>query len=801
MKNGNRAGGPRLRAAPSPGGAHRAWAAAAALLSLGAGAQEAALQAADASAAGTQTAAADSGQLAEIVVTATKRKEELSKVPISIVAYGREALEASGVKSLEGLAALTPGVEFDNSAGFGPGTLTNIAIRGINSTIGTSTTGIYLDDTPIQTRVTALSYFGNPLPLMFDVERVEVDRGPQGTLFGAGAEGGALRFISPDPGLEKTSGFARTELAFTSGGSPSYEAGAAVGGPIESGKFGYRVSAWARRDGGYVDRVDPFSGAAVQSDANWTGSYALRAAVAAAPSAGLRITPSVYAQSVHINDSSAFFEGLGNPAAGVFDSGRLLAQPSTDKFLLPSLKIESAQGAVTLTSVTSYFYRNGQLNDDLTSLDGALLGGYGSPLGPAYPTSHGDAGPGLLATFVHAFSQEIRVASSDPADPLQWTAGVFYSDQKQDETEAVFSPYFAVNLFGLPGDTSLLTSSLLSHDRQTAAFGQADYALSARWKLTLGVRVARTSGSFDQVQNGALLGLTSPTESTGTQSETPVTPKLGLSYQLDTNNLLYTSVSKGYRVGGANPPIPLASAADPAGCPLGSEPAPYRSDSVWSYEAGAKDKLAGGKLVLDSSVFHVNWSDIQQQIYLSSCGFGYIANTGAAVSNGFDVGMRAAATSSLTLGLSFALTNAYVTKNVSAAGLTLVQAGDVVSSPPAVGSPRNLTASAEYALSVLGRDAYLRAEDIFHSRNTGPFNTMIPGSAGYAPLIPANPATNLVNARAGVDLQGVDLSLFANNLFNSHPLLGRYQDTVTSLLFTDTTLRPRTVGVTASYRF
>jgi outer membrane receptor protein involved in Fe transport len=184
--------------------------------------------------------------LEEVVVTATKRKEELSKVPISIVAYNRDALEASGVKSFGDLAALTPGVEFDTSAGFGPGTLTNVAIRGINSTIGTSTTGIYLDDTPIQTRVTALSYFGNPLPLMFDVDRVEVDRGPQGTLFGAGAEGGALRFINPEPGLSKTSGFVRSEVAFTDGGGPSYEAGAAVGGPLVATPMPDRAS-WPPR--------------------------------------------------------------------------------------------------------------------------------------------------------------------------------------------------------------------------------------------------------------------------------------------------------------------------------------------------------------------------------------------------------------------------------------------------------------------------------------------------------------------------------------------------------------------------
>src|ERR1700756_5478899 len=130
--------------------------------------------------------------LQEIVVTATRRSEEESKVPISIVALDQAALSTSGIKSISDVANYVPGIQFDTSAGFGPNTNANIAIRGVNSNIGTSTTGIYLDDVPIQTRITALSNWGNPYPLLFDVDRIEIERGPQGTLFGAGAEGGAI---------------------------------------------------------------------------------------------------------------------------------------------------------------------------------------------------------------------------------------------------------------------------------------------------------------------------------------------------------------------------------------------------------------------------------------------------------------------------------------------------------------------------------------------------------------------------------------------------------------------------------
>src|SRR6201987_792086 len=294
--------------------------------------------------------------LAELVVPAPRRSDEESKVPISIVALDQAALSTSGIKSISDVANYVPGIQFETSAGFGPNTNTNIAIRGVNSNIGTSTTGIYLDDVPIQTRILPLSNWGNPDPMLFDVERLEVERGPQGTLFGAGAEGGAIRFISPDPGYRTYTGTAHAELAFTQGGEPSYEGGVAVGGPIAVDKMGFRFSAWGRKDGGYVDRVDPFTNETVEGNSNSTRSYVGRGALGIRPNSAITITPSIFAQGIRYNDSDAYFESLSNPADNEYKNGRLLQQPSTDNFYLPSLKIEGFLSIATITSVTAYFH-------------------------------------------------------------------------------------------------------------------------------------------------------------------------------------------------------------------------------------------------------------------------------------------------------------------------------------------------------------------------------------------------------------------------------------------------------------
>jgi iron complex outermembrane receptor protein len=180
--------------------------------------------------------------LEEVVVTATRREESLSKIAVSVTAITQEGMDDRGIKDIQSLARFTPGIKVDNSG------TNNIAIRGIASSGGAGTTGIYIDDTPIQMRSLAF----NPdeaLPKSFDIDRVEVLRGPQGTLFGAGSMGGTVRYITTKPSLTQTSIYGRSEMSYTQDGDPSYEAGVAIGGPLIDNKLGARLSVWYRKDG------------------------------------------------------------------------------------------------------------------------------------------------------------------------------------------------------------------------------------------------------------------------------------------------------------------------------------------------------------------------------------------------------------------------------------------------------------------------------------------------------------------------------------------------------------------------
>jgi outer membrane receptor protein involved in Fe transport len=723
--------------------------------------------------------------LEEVVVTATRREESVEKVPISINAISQTELTEAGIKGISDIAAVTPGLQLTTPSGFSS-TLTAISIRGMNTDAGASTVGLYLDDTPIQVRLTTVGGTGNPFPAVFDLDRVEVARGPQGTLFGAGAEAGTVRFITNQPSLTDFSGFSHAELATTQDGGPSFELGAAAGGPIVADEVGFRVSAWSRRDGGFVDRIDPVTGDIVKRDANTDATYALRAALTLAPDK-VKITPSVDYQSVSVNDGSRFYGYYSDPSAGYFVDGKLLPETSRDRLFLPSVKIESELSFADLVSTTSYLHRDNQTRLDASTLIGAIIGGYGNPLGPGYPTSGADAAPDYQGQRVVGLTEEVRLASNKDDGSFTWVAGAFYDHRTEQDYQLMYS--LPVDSTGAP----ILNYNQHITDEQLAIYGQVDFHITRQWTVTLGERIARVMSDLNEVVGPGVLDVGVPSLGVATLSQTPSTPRVSLSYQADQNNMMYVSASRGFRVGGGN--APLGSYCDV------TAPTSYKSDYVWSYEVGAKDKLFNERVQINSSVFHLDWSQIQQVIPLS-CGETYITNTGRAVSDGFDLDLQALITDRLRFNAGIGYVNAYFNSNVSSPLGPLVLAGDKIGLLPQVYAPWNLNLVATYEIPLSWGDTiHLRGSYQHNSRNPGPFTTQTPTSPSYYPLLVADPPTDLTNCRVIYTRGKLDISMFLNNAFNAHPLLGKYQDTATSNLITYTTFRPRTVGLSGDLKF
>jgi len=790
--------------------------------------------------------ASGASEVGEVVVTATRKAESINKVPESISAFTAAKMETLDIKSFADIAKFTPGVSFDTDTH-------DISIRGIASTAGSSTTGIYIDDTPVQMRNLGLNA-NNTLPAVFDLARVEVLRGPQGTLFGAGSEGGTIRYITNQPSLTTFSGMVHSEVGFTEDGAPSYEVGAAVGGPIIPDELGFRISAWGRRDGGYVNAVNYQTLATTDANANRVDTYVLRGALTWAPISNLLITPGIMYQQREQHDQDEYWVGISNPGAGSYLNATPDRMADPDRFYQPTLKVEWDAGPVKLISNTSYYDRRETVNgysgtlynlsyfqhfltaDPALSVYGYPSDPQGVPCGGACglpgplltPTGLNVPGlPNYLSTNVitnaqQNFTQEFRIQSNDPSSRLQWTAGFFYSFNRQQSNEQIFDsqlpqltallwPFDAaynangqlnasqtlINAWGealLPGGVDY-DNNTRSQDKQEALYADATYSITRKLRLNVGLRYAWTSFRFINSNDGAQDLLDDggvPAVATGGKSEQPFTPKVSLSYQVTPDDMVYATASKGYRIGGATPPLPAVA------CGTGF-PDAYNSDSVWNYEVGTKDRFLDRTLQVSASAFYISWSNIQQAFYVPACGIQFTTNAGDAVSKGFDFQGQWEIAHHLELDASVGYTDAtFTTTALDANGDILDEKGDALDADT---GPWTFTLGAQYDFTALGQDAFVRLDDEYNSKRTAPIPNEDSRTAFYDPGLRPNPAVNQLSGRLGVNIKRWDFALFANNIYNAHPQLNLQHEDAQTLLYEAETLRPRTIGLAADYRF
>jgi len=805
-------------------------------------------------------ASSDSGGLQEIVVTATRREESLSKVPISITALSAEDMQDRGIKDIADLARFAPGITVDADG------TNKISIRGISSSGGSGTTGIYIDDTPIQMRSLAFSP-DEAVPEIFDIDRVEVLRGPQGTLFGAGSEGGTVRYITTQPSLTTTTTAGRAEVSYTQGGAPSYEAGLAAGGPLIDGVFGARVTAWFRQDGGWIDSVDPTAAnpqsAVIDRNANHTQSYLLRLAGLWAVNDSWTVTPSIYFQRHDEHEDSAYWPIYSNPGGNSYINGDPSPRSEPDTFYLPALKIEGTFNAFHLISNTSFYHRKEQ-----TGYDGTLynLGFYQSqpqlenasaaPVWPLsdfivpYPLLDGTGLhlPAAIANYRAPNSvdngqenivQEVRLVSSDPNARLKWTTGLFFSENRQTYLEQIHDPMLEqfwqavagvdytdvfVDQFGnplaydpaFPNDSYFLSTH--AKDTQYAWYGEATYALTDSLKATVGLRESRIQFAFTSLTGGPQLYNTNISESES-QSQNSFTPKVNIAYQLDPANMLYATYAKGFRPGGGNNPLPPAAcAADLANFGIANAPPTYNSDSVDSFEVGAKDNI-DNRLRISSSIYYIKWHNIQQTVVPPICQITFITNLGEATAKGGDIQIEWAATDSFSADVTAGYTDARYTKdstfstaqpdaNGNLPPPIAVSGDEILGSISADSNPSNppftLSMGLEYHVNIASHESFVRLDWEYQAHDKWLPPTQDPSTAQYDPANFTLPSTSFFSLRAGMNMGDFSIEPFIDNLTDTHvPINYNWSvdpGTGDSRLLREFSFRPRTFGVTFTYK-
>jgi iron complex outermembrane recepter protein len=812
------------------------------------------------------------GGLEEIVVTATRREERLQDVPISILAFSQEKLDQEGLKNIDDLSRLSPGLNFQRNGFSSSGNYndegSDINIRGVDSTAGTSTTGIYIDDTPIQTRHIGFGSI-NAFPALFDLADVEVLRGPQGTLFGAGAEGGAVRFISPEPDLKDMKIYTRLDAADTDGGAPSYEAGAAIGLPIIEGKLAFRASFSYRYDGGWVDRVDytlspnaaassppptpVYNGVTTDSNANYWETTTARLALKWQVTDDLEILPSFYYQHLHINDTAAYWVALSDPASNVYRNGNALTNPSHDPFNLTAIRLKWNLGFASLFSNTSYYDRNQNANSDYTQYLRATWNSFGE-LANTFPQA-GDKGWATFQDDQRNFYQEIRLSSNDTGAPVSWTGGLFYSHLSENVPENIFDPTLdqeTINYTNQTGNPNIVPVCTTTQpcpggliyqgpvdrvvDKQVALFGELRYKFFETWTATAGVRLSRIQFTGYEAETGPFLGTTIVTQSGAT--EKPVTPKAVLAWQPNHDNMVYASASKGFRPGGVNIGVSYGLCGPNLNeLGLSQVPQQFSSDSLWNYEIGSKNQFFDHTLEIDAALYYINWNNIQQNVYLSACGEQFTANLGKAKSEGGELTVVYRPIPVVTFDFNAAYTDARLTKTSCAGSLNYDAATDACEGPPAtaggvpitarpiatngdalLGAPWSLNASMEYLLPEWGgRKPYLRLDYQHSTAQNSKLPIQDTNNAIFDDTLPGLPVINDLSARAGLRFDGLDVSLYANNITNAHPLMFEARDIypypgapgtgaaqngpTTDTLYFARGMRPRTLGVTATYRY
>jgi len=731
--------------------------------------------------------------LQDIVVTAEKRSESLQRVPLSIVAYDANTLAETGVEDFSSLAARIPGVTL-NSAGPGQ---SSYSIRGIASVGGNSpTTGLYIDDTPI------LPSGGDGAtasidPDLFDLARVEVLRGPQGTLYGASSMGGTVRFITNQPNLTAEEGAVKAEGSYTDHGSGNARLDAMYNVPLIDDRVALRVVGTYKNFSGFIDRdvgvwapnpnvpagfpaypVSPDHPTQIIRNVNSEELYSVRALLKIAVTDAFTITPSIWLQDLQMGGAPNFDIPEGDSTGPLVQARPFnLSEAYSDHFELSNLTMSYDLGWGNLLSTTSYMGRRENTPDDETEALEDLI-----PQGKFIPNVYSP----IVTT--RELTEEMRIAFDPAGSAWSGVTGAYFNNADRHYYVNYLTPNYAQfqNSYTSGALLSGVTLNDLNYSqhgdyapKQSALFTEINYAIDPKWKATAGVRWYDLEYTAIRYEDGWSNG--GPTLSAGAAKNTGFDPKAELSYQATERQLYYASASKGVRPGGVN-----TSNLAQKGC--GQDYGPYQPDSLWNYELGGKTRWLDGALTVNAALYYIKWSDVQQGETLP-CSYQITENAGGAVVHGGELEIDSIVARHLQLSGGVGYTKAVLDADApNLGGLK----GQQLENVPLW----NANASAKYLFTPMsGYDAFLRADGQYVGESYPDFDRTDPATfqRAYA----------LMDLRSGLIHDAWEADLYMTNVFDKQAALSEflsdnYSATTRVRMFTN---QPRTTGLSLRWKF
>jgi iron complex outermembrane receptor protein len=772
-----------------------------------------------------QTPQQDADAIQEIIVTATKRESSLQDVPFSIAAVTEGQIRNSGATDIAELARNIPGLTITD---LGPGQ-SQVSIRGISAGQVVrdqpgvkEQVGVYLDESPI-----SIALFTPDLD-MFDLQRFEILRGPQGTLFGAGSLSGTLRYITMQPQLGTFGGTGEVTAADGTGSEFGGSVKAAVNVPFGDAAA-MRVVGFYNELAGFIDATQP--NLSVRENVDGGSKSGGRLAFLFKPNENFSITPRVVYQKLDTDGFPRidYYNILANPLTTTqpaVDLGRRgqftqLTEGIDDEFTLTDLKLEYTFDPVTLTAISSYTDRDVVVTRDATSLTGSVtfdIGGTASEVRISSPL--------IDTTKLHAFSQEVRLSSTTDG-PFQWVAGAFYQKYGrrygQDLptpgydaiTRRVITPPTDSAANGAPPDTPFFSN--LHYDfRQFAGFGEGTYDFTDQWSLTVGGRYY----DFKEDRTLTFAGFFAVPQANvpGHVKSNGFSPRAILTFKPTDDISFSAQASKGFRLGGINDPLnaPICSPADRA--LYGSVfTTTWKDEKAWDYELGMKSRFADGRVVFNTSVYYSDIEDLQANVDAGSCSSRIVVNVPKSHSLGVEAELFARPSESWDFGVSGTWVQARIDSTITGSGTTPIAGirdGNRLPTAPEVQGAASVTYSwpwfsgthgyANFTVQYVG-SSYTQLAD-----QEAPFGTLDSDSATPAPAFitygdttinsftfPTElPSYDIGNLRVGVRGDQWEGALFVNNVWDERAFLSLDRERGSRARVGYLTNRPRTYGVT-----